>query len=86
MDIQGYEGLYIIYEDGRIYSKYTKKPLKYYINKDGYYQLHLYRNYKQQSFLLHRLIAIHYIPNPNNYPQVDHIDRDRLNNHISNLR
>ena len=86
MDIQGYEGLYIIHQDGRIYTKYKKEPLKYYITKYGYYQLQLCHNYKPQSFLLHRLIAIHYIPNPNNYLYVDHIDRDRLNNHISNLR
>ena len=86
MDIQGYENLYIIYQDGRIYTKYKKEPLKYYITKKGYYQLTLCHNYKKQSFLLHRLIAIHYIPNPNNYEQVDHIDRDRRNNRISNLR
>ena len=86
MDIQGYENLYIIYQDGRIYRKYKKEPLKYCINKNGYYQLCLYRNSKCQSFRLHRLIAIHYIPNPNNYPCIDHIDRDKLNNHISNLR
>ena len=35
---------------------------------------------------IHRLIALHYIPNPENKPEVDHIDRERLNNNIDNLR
>ena len=39
-----------------------------------------------KRYRLHRIIAEHFIPNPNNLPQVDHIDRDRGNNRISNLR
>lgn len=35
---------------------------------------------------VHRLVALHFIENPENKPMVDHIDRDRMNNHVSNLR
>ena len=42
-------------------------------------------NAKQISYYTHRLIAETLIPNPNNYEEVDHIDRNKLNNHISNL-
>ena len=39
-----------------------------------------------KSYLKHRLIALQFLPNPNNYTEVDHIDRDRTNYHLSNLR
>lgn len=40
----------------------------------------------QKTFTLSRLVALTYIPNPNNLPAVDHIDRNRLNDNVSNLR
>ena len=89
MEIQGYPQ-YLIYPDGRVFSKGFSKEhppmfLKNYF--DGRYKfVVLYNNKIRKSILLHRLIAIHYIPNPNNYPQVDHIDRNKLNNNINNLR
>ena len=51
-------------------------------NRDGYKQISI----KGKLRTLHRLIALKYIPNPNNLPQVDHIDDDRANNKISNLQ
>jgi hypothetical protein len=85
--IIGYEGLYEIYEDGQVYSKYSNRFLKSH-QKSGqeYLIVHLYKNGKRKHFNIHRLIAIHFIPNPYNKPQVDHIDRNRLNNSIKNLR
>jgi len=41
---------------------------------------------QQKTLTIHRLLALAHLPNPNNLPAVDHIDRDHLNNHISNLR
>ena len=86
MNIQSYEN-YIIYPDGDIYSKYKNryliiKPRK----KDGYKCTTLCKNGEPKGFLIHRLVALHYIPNPENKPDVDHIDGDKLNNNVKNLR
>ncbi len=85
MEIQGYEN-YLIYEDGRVYSKYKKDFRKAHTTKQGYYRIGIYNKGKCKHLYIHRLIALHYIPNPENYEEVDHIDRNPLNNSISNLR
>ena len=86
MDIENYDH-YIIYEDSRIYSRKTKKFLKQIFNKtNGYVYVGLTKNSKTKQHLLHRLVALHYLPNPNNYSDVDHIDSDKTNNNLSNLR
>ena len=41
---------------------------------------------KEKNFTVHRLLALHFIDNPNNYPIVDHIDRNKSNNSLDNLR
>ena len=90
MEIQGYSN-YLIYPDGRVWSK--KRPrgkcgkfLSSSDNGNGYLSISLSKNNKRKVFYIHRLIATHYIPNPNNYPCIDHIDRNRQNNNIDNLR
>ena len=85
MDINNY-GEYLIYNDGRVYSKRRNMFMKPNKNTTGYFFIKLCKNGKHKNFLIHRLIAEHYIDNPNNKPCVDHIDGDKLNNHISNLR
>ena len=62
-----------------------RKRLKLSINKYGYMQVQLSINGKPKMFLVHRLVAMCFIPNPNNYKQVNHIDGNKLNNHVSNL-
>lgn len=84
MEINGYEN-YLIHEDGTVYSKITKKFLKPHIRK-GYYRVGLTKNKKQKNFSINRLVAEHYIPNPENKPEVDHIDDDPLNNNVNNLQ
>jgi hypothetical protein len=54
--------------------------------RDGYLQVCLYVNGKKKSCTVHRLVAQAFIPNPENKREVDHIDRDPSNNHVSNLR
>lgn len=51
----------------------------------GYHYVHLCKNNVKNAFLVHRLVAIAFIPNPNNYPQVNHIDGNKSNNSVSNL-
>ncbi len=84
MEIEGYHN-YLIYEDGRVYSKKSNKFLKGRDN-DGYLIVALCKDGKQKNFYIHRLIATYYIPNPHNYECVDHKDRNRQNNLINNLR
>tara|TARA_R110002074_G_scaffold280376_1_gene451815 strand:+ start:55 stop:504 length:450 start_codon:yes stop_codon:yes gene_type:complete len=88
MEIEGYSN-YLIYEDGRVFSKKRLGTnggfMKANPNSEGYLQVQL-NNYGHKTFRIHRLIATYYIPNPNNYEEVDHKDRNRQNNSIDNLR
>ena len=77
---------YLIYEDGKVFSKYKNKFLKPCINSCGYYSLVLCENGKRKTFKIHRLIALHFIANPENKREVDHINRIRSDNRIENLR
>ena len=85
MDIKGYEN-YTISEDGKVWSKRTKIYLKPCKDRHGYFKVVLSKYGKKKGFLIHRLLALHYIENPEGKETVDHIDRNRLNNSINNLR
>ena len=85
MNIQGYED-YIIYPDGDIYSRKVNRYLIIKPSKDGYKRSSLHKNGTRKGFLVHRLIALHYIDNPDNKPHIDHIDGNPLNNNVENLR
>ena len=85
MEIVDYPN-YLIYEDGRVYNQKFKRYVKPRNNKYGYYQCKLCKNGKPKSVMIHRLVAIHYIPNPDNKPCIDHIDGNKINNNINNLR
>lgn len=67
------------------YKHKNKEYVKPYINNKGYSCVHFYKNSKMYSFLIHRLIAIAFIPNTNNLPDINHIDGNKLNNDVSNL-
>lgn len=78
---------YTIDETGVVVNTHTGRQLKSSVNvKNGYVYVYLCKNGKMSGHLLHRLLAIHFIPNTHGYSDVDHIDRNRQNNQISNLR
>ena len=89
MEIEGYPD-YMIYEDGRIWSKPKEgggnKFLKPSPNGRGYLQVGLCKDGKRKQMTVHRLLGIAFIPNPENKREIDHIDNNRQNNNISNLR
>ena len=89
-DIQGYEGKYQVSNLGRVkslnYKNYEKERiLKYGINTQGYLIVCLCVNKQRKIFAVHRLVSQAFIDNPNNLPQVNHIDENKHNNCVDNL-
>jgi hypothetical protein len=92
--IDGYN-IYSVSTFGRIRNNETGRILKHEFNKDGYCCIRLRPNCetlcwvdrnKSTMFRVHRLVAITLINNPKSKPSVDHIDNNRTNNNINNLR
>lgn len=87
-DIPDYEGLYQVSNLGRVKSLQRKnqEQLKTQrINKQGYLMTQLWKNNICRTKRTNRLVAQAFIPNPNNLPQVNHKDENKLNNCVSNL-
>lgn len=84
-DIKGYEGLYEISDKGEVRNYITRKLIVGDINNFGYYRVKLYKNKKQKTFFRHRLVAQAFIQNPDNLPEVNHIDGDKSHNYKENL-
>lgn len=85
-DIIGFEGLYKINEYGDVFSIRSNKLLSPYITNKGYKCIDLQLNGRKSKFSIHKLVAIHFIPNPNNYPIVLHKDNNKLNTYYLNLK
>jgi hypothetical protein len=84
--IIGYENYYISNMSNVINAKNNKtKLLKIYIPKDGYSSIVLYKNNNRKMFNIHRLVALAFIPNPQNKPCVNHINGIKNDNRIENL-
>lgn len=84
-DIKGYEGLYAITSCGKVWSYKSQKFLKPAKDKDGYYDVSLYKDGERKHFKVHRLVAQAYIPNPNNLPLINHKNERKTDNYVSNL-
>lgn len=90
-DIKGYEGFYKISSFGNVYSMIQnasrrKGNLKPYENENGYMKVNLYdKNRRCKKKYVHRLVAEAFILNPENKPNINHIDCNVKNNHVSNL-
>lgn len=88
-DIEGYEGRYCCDREGYIYSMRHNKWSRLTLTNhpEGYHQVTLYSgDKKRKHFLVHRIVASTWIPNPENKPTVDHINRVRTDNKVENLQ
>lgn len=85
-DIFGYEGLYTIDEYGNVFNILQNKYKIPQPDRDGYMTVQLWKNGVAKRFKIHRLVAIAFIPNPNNYPIVMHKDNNKVNNYYMNLK
>ena len=84
-DIIGYENLYKVSTEGNIKSIRSNKILSLDTSQNGYKRVSLYKNKTIKHYLVHRLVAQAFIPNPDNLPCVNHKDEDKSNNCVSNL-
>jgi len=85
-DIKGYEGEYQITTHGDIYSLRTKRYLKTQTQSDGRYLcVALCKKGKHKTHRVHRLVAMSFLDNTFNLPQVNHKDGNRFNNSVDNL-
>ena len=84
-DIKGFEGLYQISNFGNVKSLKRNIILKPSSNGKGYLHIILYKNCKSKVGRIHRLVAQAFIPNPENKPQINHIDGNKSNNNVNNL-
>lgn len=91
MPVKGYECKYEVSNYGNVVSLNYRQtgerhPLSIKTGKDGYLRVTLCKKCICKSILVHRLVAEAFIPNPENKPFVDHIDTDRKNNCVLNLK
>lgn len=83
--IVGYEGLYEVSNKGHIYSHYLKRQLSCWADRHGYIHVCLRKNVIKKYFMVHRLVAAAFLPNPENKEQVDHINTIASDNRVENL-
>ena len=85
--VVGYEGKYEVSNYGHVRSLFKNrgKIRKSVINKSGYCVVGLYSDGREVKHFVHRLVATAFIENPHDYPEVNHKDEDKSNNHVENL-
>lgn len=84
-DIKGFEGRYAINKNGEVYSYFLNRLMKLKTSKTGYLVVHLRKQEEEKHPSVHRLVAEHFIDNPDNKPTVNHIDGNKKNNGVENL-
>lgn len=84
-DIKNFEGHYAVTSCGKVWSYKSKKFLKPRKDSSGYYQVSLWKDGKGKNYLLHRLVAEAYLPNPEGLPQINHKNENKADNCLNNL-
>ncbi|CAL5983701.1 Conserved_hypothetical protein [Hexamita inflata] len=84
-DIDDFEN-YEVSNLGQIRNKQTGRILKQRDRNNGYLSINLRQNKIKKTYLIHRLVAQAFLENPNNYNEIDHINHDKYNNNVYNLR
>ena len=84
-DVVGYEGLYLVSDEGFVIGVKSKKKLRVSPTYNGYHRVKLYRNAQGKTMMVHRIVASAFIPNPENKDQVNHKDGNKANNALTNL-
>lgn len=83
--INGFDGEYEISSFGRVKSLKSGIILRQYEDRGGYLEVHLRKHSKKYHKKIHRLVAEAFLPNPNNYLEVNHKDENKKNNRFDNL-
>lgn len=76
---------YTVSEKGEIFSRKSNRILKHNITNQGYHTVELFNKHGSKRLLVHRLVAQAYVPNPENLPQVNHINENKGDNSARNL-
>lgn len=83
--IPGYPPCYSISAEGKVYSTKSNRHLTPHVNSGGYMQINFIVDGKRKTARLHRLMALAFLPNPDDLPCVNHLDGNKLNNCLANL-
>ena len=89
-DIDGYNGVYQVSNYGNVktnnyYNRGETHILTPAIDRWGYARVTLSKNKSKRKYSVHRLVAMAFIPNPNNLPQINHINENKQDNRVENL-
>lgn len=83
--VSGYETLYGVSNQGRVMNLNTQKPLRTRSDSKGYARVNLSKEGCKKTFRMHRLVADHFLPNPDGLLEVNHINENKQDNRAENL-
>lgn len=88
VNVRDFEGLYVVTDEGKVYATQTGKEVKGVVNKSGYLQVNLHKNGVRTTARVHQIVyySFHRNRNKSDNLVIDHIDCDKTNNALSNLR